>query len=163
MPPENAAFPSVSDDYYIAIGKVAMQWAVFQAIVDESIAVLAKVDTESGLCLTAQIISMPGKISTLLSLLHKRKCPGDLFRKMTKLMSVAQRYSTARNAIIHGVLRVNLQDRVVLRQNVSARSKFVVIRQEVDPKPLQELVPKIEKLTNDFLQLFSVLRHRLVP
>jgi hypothetical protein len=154
-------YPVVSDDYYIAIGKLTAQWTVFQAIVDEGIHVLAQLTPHAGLCITAQLQSMPSKIKCLLALLDLRKCPEHLRKEMGKLLDAATTHGGVRNKIIHDALQID--GRRVVRRSVVAARKFEVSFKELDAPALGQATTEISAVTSQFLELFAQIKPTLSP
>jgi hypothetical protein len=153
--------PIVSDGYYISIGKLTVQWTVFQAIVDESIHVLAHLSPHAGLCLTAQLQSMPSKRYCLLALLDLRKCPEHLRKEMDKLLEAAAAQGSLRNKVIHDALQIDGQK--IVRRSVNARGKFEVSFNELDAITLDQATTEISLLTSRFLELFAQIKPTLAP
>jgi len=151
--------PVVSDSYYISIGKLTVQWTVFQAIVDEGIHVLAQISPHAGLCVTAQLRSMPSKIDCFLALLDLRRCPEDLRKKMSKLLHDASAQARVRNTAIHGALQIDGQK--IVRRSVVARKKFEVSFDELDGTALDNATTKIAASTSRFLELFAQIKPTL--
>ncbi len=56
----------IPDAYYIAIGKVASNWAAFEALVNSLLWQLAKVHDDRGACLTAQIANVARSLDRLI-------------------------------------------------------------------------------------------------
>lgn len=154
-----AEHPVVSDDYYIAIGKLTVQWTVFQAIVDEGIHVLAQMSPHAGLCITAQLQSMPSKINCFLALLDLRRCPEDRRKEMGKLLDAASAQGRVRNTVIHDALQIDGQK--IVRRSVVARKKFEVSFNELDGTALDNATTEIAALTSRFLELFAQIKPTL--
>src|SRR6185437_163061 len=58
----------ISQIHYATIGKVAVEWAYFEAMVDEWLHILADVDTEIGVCFTGQMIGIRPRLDAYIAL-----------------------------------------------------------------------------------------------
>jgi hypothetical protein len=157
--PTDAEYPIVEDSYYISIGKLTVQWAVFQAIVDEGIHVLAQTSPHAGLCLTAQIQSMPRKRECFLALLDLRKCPDNLRKEMDKLLEAAAVHGRIRNKVVHNAMQTDGQ--TIVHRSVNARGKFGVSFNKLDGRALDEATTEISELTSRFLCLLKQIKPAL--
>jgi hypothetical protein len=87
--------------HYVAIGKVASNWAAFEHLLNSSLWELAKVDDEAGACITSQIGNSGRSLDALASLVRLRGGGDAILIKINKFAEKSGNLSRRRNRIIH--------------------------------------------------------------
>jgi hypothetical protein len=90
-------------NHYAAIGRVAAAWSYFEAVIDSSSIPLAHVNSNVGVCFTAQIPGSARKLDAYISLARLSAISQKLIRDLCEFAKTAQELSERRNRVIHDV------------------------------------------------------------
>jgi hypothetical protein len=83
------------------VGRVAADWSLVEHTLDLIIWQLARLDDETGACLTAQISGVYGRIPTIVSLSLRRGLGDSILKQIKDLYGPLQFCQNHRNRIVH--------------------------------------------------------------
>ena len=89
--------------HYAAIGRVAASWSYFEGLIDSSSVKLASLDSQTGVCFTAQIFGSGRKLDTFIALARLRGISAGLVKDLHDFAKDARGLSSQRDRIIHDV------------------------------------------------------------
>ncbi len=148
----------LDDPHFAAIGKIVINWAALELMVDSAIWQIAKIPDDLGASLTSQIGNFDGKIKALGSLLVVRDDSADVISKMNKFSEEARGLLTLRNRIVHdgwiGDAKTGTPHRMALP---SAKSKGVptITYLPYSTEKLNEAVEGIALLIDKFQEIIK--------
>jgi hypothetical protein len=152
----------IRPEHYMAIGKVASNWAALELLVSNALWQLAKIDDEPGACLTAQIGNIGRMLDALTALVRLR---GGSEKSLSKIAGFAEKtfgLSTKRNRIVHAawVVTGTLEPS---RLEVSARKKLIYGYQIMPTTEVNAVVDAIADHTDRFEEIMDAVFAELEP
>ena len=94
----------LSSEHYAAIGRVAVEWAIFESNIDLSAIRLAKINHEAGICFTAQITGSGRKLDAYIAIAQWRGATKKTMGKLHELAKDSTGLAERRNKIVHDSL-----------------------------------------------------------
>ena len=161
---ETHIFPLRADSpYQAAIGRITTAWSDFEFEVNRAIWELAGIDGEHGVCLTAQIYSIQGRINALIALAHLEGASKTTIGKLNKFAShKVEPLSQKRNRIVHDPWCRGKETEIVGQILATAQRKLDYRIREVTLEYLKATWQEILRLRQEFLILWGELHHELV-
>jgi hypothetical protein len=141
------------EPHYQSIGRVAANWATFEALVNSALWRLAKVDDEPGACITSQIPNSARQLEALVALVRLRRGSHALIKKLTKFQQDTRGIQDQRNRIVHSPWHLDPKTGEIKRLEISARG---ALKFELVPMS-REKIDKVVDLTKDHVDRFSNL------
>jgi hypothetical protein len=148
--PEQAG--SLERDHYYAIGKVASEWAILEAIIDSVSIRLAGIGAMPGLCFTAQIAGPARKIDALISLAKHRGATADIIKKLNEFSENLRKASEQRNRYVHDFWLLDTPSDPI-RFEASARTTVKLSEIPTPTRVLLEFHVKIIRMCNQLTDL----------
>jgi hypothetical protein len=136
---------------YATVGKIASNWAAFEAILHNSLWVLAKVEDEAGACLTAQIPNVSRALDAFAALVRLRGGSDALITRIRIFTEKTHGLSSRRNRAIHSPWNRDWETGKASRLVITAQKKLVFGPEEVDLAHMSKLVDD----THDHVQTFE--------
>jgi hypothetical protein len=90
-------------EYADLIASIASCWATLEFYVNNSIWIVAAVDSQTGACMTSQIYTLQGRLAALLSLLKLHKAPSNLISRVNKFAENIRGPQENRNRVVHDI------------------------------------------------------------
>jgi hypothetical protein len=154
-------FPTLPPSHYAAIGKVAANWAAFEHLVESALWVLAGVDDEPGVCLTAQIPNTARRFDVLMALVRLRGGSEELLKRINKFVEDTYDLTTKRNRVIHDAWHWNFATQRALRLEISAQKRlsygFIEMSEDEIDAIVEEIATHIGKLDAIMRDVFAVM------
>jgi hypothetical protein len=157
--PEQAAaefhFPG---DFAECIAKVAANWSALEYMINATIWELAEVRPSLGACLTAQIMTVNGRLAALLALMKLRRVDTKLLKKVNRFAERVRAPQELRNRIIHDQW---VNDR--LNPEGMGRIEIVApkaLTMEIKPVTITELRDDLEKISDCRFE-FGAIRNEI--
>jgi hypothetical protein len=148
----------VSLEHYAAIGRVAVEWAAFEANIDFYSLRLADFNKEEGICFTAQIAGSGRKLDAYISIAQYRGVGKATAKKLHSFASDTAGLAEQRNRIIHdswaGIGGPH-------RLEATARKKLKFEFVEAPTEQVLELSHKIHTHNERFYELNEEIRAEL--
>lgn len=91
----------LDNSHFAAIGKIVINWAALELMVDSAIWQIMGIDDDLGASTTSQIGSFDGKMKTLGSILIVRGDLDDVLSKLNKFRNDVQGLLELRNRVVH--------------------------------------------------------------
>ncbi len=108
------------DPYYLAVGRLALEWAEFEFNVNDAIWELANIERKVGTCLTSQFIGPGPRFRCLVALLNLRGTPSEIVKKINALSTEAESLARQRNRYAHDPIVWNRKDGSIHRMETTA-------------------------------------------
>lgn len=138
-----------------AIGHVAVAWARFEFVLNDSICMIGRIPHDTGECLTSQIASISLRFDAFSAVCHVKGCSEKLLKKINSFRDgEAIPLSLKRNRIVHDPWMRGVQTGKPYRLEVSAKRRLV---SEFKPHTVEEIkaiANNIEELGFRFSDLF---------
>jgi hypothetical protein len=143
---------SEKDTHYAAIGRVAAQWAEFEALVDGWALLFAGVTTEVGVCFTGQMIGPRPRLDAFIAL-ARHFCPKSKHLKPLEdfakdIVGLAEQ----RNRAVHDVWELT-DPQQPQRYEATAKKTVRVLKIHVPTSKLLRLVENIKNKRDEFNKL----------
>jgi len=130
--------------YAECVGHAANSWAHVEYYINSSIWRLAGVSPAPGACMTAQIVSLFGRLSALLALLKLRRADQKLIDMVNKFAESSRGPNELRNRIVHDIWLIDNMNAAHMGQlKITAAKKLEFSVQTV---PLAELKADLGKI-----------------
>jgi hypothetical protein len=132
--------------YFLAVGKLAATWALFEFTLNDIVWELANVSPTTGTCLTAQLIGPRPRFRCLAALLGVRGSSEQLIKYANKISSRAEGLSQQRNRYVHDPAAFRATDKSFHTLEATADRK---IKHGIFPIE----ITTIDKLTKKIVEL----------
>lgn len=149
---------SVLPEHYLAIGKVASNWAAFEGLVRSAIWVLAKVEDEAGACITAQLPNISRALDALIALVRLRGGDDTLVRSYKKMAEDSVALGNKRNRIVHDPWAAERGTKRPHRLEITAQKRLVMGYLAHTTEEVEKLVDEI----NDHIDRFIALTEKAI-
>jgi len=130
--------------YAECIAQVANAWAALEYSINECIWALADTTPALGACLTAQIVSLNGRLNALLALMKHREVDPGLISRVNKFAEKSRGPAELRNRIIHDVwMQITNDPNMMGQLTITASMKLEFSLQD---RQLSELVNNVRTI-----------------
>ncbi len=153
----------IPDAYYIAIGKVASNWAAFEALVNSLLWQLAKVHDDRGACLTAQIANVARSLDALASLVRLEGGSETVLKEINRFAEKTGKLSRRRNRIIHDPWTMSPNLVEPHRLEISAQKRLIFQLQATPLDDILALVDAIDDHMDEFDKLANAVLVEIEP
>jgi hypothetical protein len=150
--------PSVSQEHYAAIGRVAVEWSSFEANIDLYSLRLAGFNQEEGICFTAQIAGSGRKLDAYIAIAQVRGLKAATVKKLHVFAADTQGLAEQRNRVVHDSW-AGIGGPHCLEATARKKLKFEYV--EVPTKEVLKLSHKISAHNERFYQLNEQIRAEL--
>ena len=140
--------------HYAAIGLVAANWSHFEAVIDAWTHKFADLESEVGVCLTAQIAGPARKIHAFIALVKLRGVTDPTAEALDKLAKNITAMAERRNRVAHDWWDMS-DPKDPKRIEASARRKLRWEAVPVSTEELNRLAGDIATLQNEFADIAS--------
>jgi hypothetical protein len=148
--------------HYAAMGRIAANWAYFEALVSTASINLANIDIKTGVCFTAQIFSIGRKLDAFIALAKLKGASAKLIEDMHMFAKDAQGLGAQRDRVLHDVWRFPHPE-PPLRFEATAVKSLRLMEIAHPTEKLQGLNSHIEELPHRFATLLARLHIELRP
>ena len=143
------------DSHYQAIGKLASNWAAFEAILTSAIWQIGGIEDAIGACITPQIPSYEGKMKALVSILEVRGGFRKVIDDVNKFHKSIRPLATFRNRVVHDPAYFDPATGVPQRLEITA-DKMPVLAYR--PAPTDDVLKKVDEIADridEFKEIIS--------
>lgn len=145
---------SVSQErLYATVGKIASNWAAFEALLHSSLWVLAKVEDKIGACLTSQIPNVARSLDAFAALVRFHGGSDALMSRINKFTEKTHGLSPRRNRAIHSPWSWEWETGKASRLVITAQKKLVLDAEEIELAEMSKLVDD----THDHIEAFETI------
>jgi len=150
------------DPIHNLVGRVANDWALVEHQLDLIIWELAKVDYETGACLTGQIHGALPKLTAIKALCKRRKLE-EIFEQVKELEGRCHQVQNRRNRILHDPWYIEEASQQSEQFKSMARGEWQFGHHPVDEKFLIETLEKIDRRIEEVGKLRNAINEALNP
>lgn len=141
---------------YALVGRIASEWAHFEAILDQIIWMLSGLDGPTGASITAQMMGSGNRLVTIRTLADEKGVLSALDNRLTALEKCTLEPQEARNRVVHDPWFWEKNSKVVKQHRSKPKKERVfglVPRNEDDLKNLINDIAKLTQRARDFHEL----------
>jgi hypothetical protein len=146
------------DPHYTIIGRVAVKWAVLEALIDGAIAFLASCGEKEMTCVTAQLIGPAKRMDALIALLTHTNGSDDLRKQLKNFQGRIQQLGEDRNRVVHDPLFLNKDSGFVHKLLATAKGQLKYSFDPVSKKQMEAVADAIHAAGQEFLTLKALIR-----
>ena len=146
----------LSHKHYSAIGQVAARWAYFEGVMDTWLMIFAGIETEIGVCFTAQMLGSRPRIDGFIALVRYLGANKKWNERLEEFAKDAQGLGEQRNRAVHDVWDMS-ESSSPRRLEATARRLVRVLKVHVPTNELLRLAENIEALRKRFDDLASAI------
>jgi hypothetical protein len=140
--------------YADRIASIASCWAHIEYYVNNSIWIVAAVDSKTGACMTSQIYTLQGRLAALLSLLKLHGAPNGIISRVNKFTDTIRGPQENRNRVIHDIwLMDNRNPETMGRLETTAPKKLQFKVTDVPLETLQAVYNEMSACRMEFYQI----------
>ena len=140
----------IDNDHYIAIGKVAANWAALEMLINSAIWQIAEIPDHLGACVTSQIYTFDGRMKALISILGVRGDFDDVVRNLNKFHEKSRAFAQRRHRTVHDPWVGDLKSGVPQRLEVTADKRLVSGYKPISTRDLTDLADGIAQRSPHF-------------
>jgi hypothetical protein len=149
-------------EHYSAIGRVAANWALFEATIDDRGIELSGIPYETGVCFASQIMGSRPKLESFIALVRHLGIPTHFNGKLEDFAKNVTRLNEQRNRVVHDPWILSKPGKPQ-RYETTAKRKLRIKLIEVSTEDITKLANNIEGLIFGFLDLVDSIRKSLPP
>ncbi|HTV45167.1 MAG TPA: hypothetical protein VMF05_07605 [Stellaceae bacterium] len=149
-------------EHYSAIGRVAANWALFEATIDDQSIELSGIPYEIGICFASQIMGSRSKLENFIALVKHLGIPEHFTGKLENFARTVTNLSEKRNRVVHDPWILSKPAKPQ-RYETTARRKLRIKLIEVPTEDIIKLAHNIEGVIFGFLDLVDSIRKSLPP
>jgi hypothetical protein len=149
------------DPHYTVIGRVAVKWAVLEALIDGVIAYLAGCGEEQMTCVTAQLIGPAKRMDALLALFTHKNGSADLRKQLKTFQGRLQQLGEDRNRVVHDPIFVNKDSGFVHKLLATAKGELKYSLDPVSKKQMESTADAIHAAGKEFIRLKALIQDEM--
>jgi hypothetical protein len=139
------------------VGQVAAKWSEVEHVLDHAIWRLAKIDDNTGACLTAQILGSGNRITAILALCHHRKIDPTLIKKLRSLSGKILVSQNLRNRILHDAWYIEEPNEEPRQFKSMAKGEFLFGFHPVDEAFLNKVLAEMQKRLDEINKFLTAI------
>jgi hypothetical protein len=136
--------------HYAAVGRLALNWSAFEAIVTSAIWQIGEMDDDIGACVTSQIPSFEGKMQALVSILDVRGGFKKVIENVNAFHKNVRPLGTFRNRLIHDPLYFDPDTGVAQRLQITSHKSLVLGHQAASTDDIESKAVEIADIISRF-------------
>jgi hypothetical protein len=144
-------------------GRVADGWAMFEFHLDRTLWRIAAVNDAAGACITAQMLSVHGRLRALRSLVALAGGTRHLIKEINKIAAASEGLAEQRNRLVHDPWMMNVTKRTVGKMRITARGKLDFRYVPVTDTEVSAVLKNIDAHTKRFFEFERRLWAELGP
>jgi hypothetical protein len=141
-------------EYADAIASIASCWATLEYYVNNSIWIVAGLNSPTGACITSQIFTLQGRLAALLSLLKLYRAPDSIISRVNKFSDNIRGPQESRNRVVHDIwLMDNRSPGSMGRLETTAPKKLQFSVKDIPLTKLREIYAQLSASRMEFYDI----------